>query len=391
VNTLREHFPLQNRNIIKNGDPSGNGMVVSFRLPSGLEIFGLPTENFYSSGWDLGPTWNYAVMADAPFLVDAGRYGQGPNLLKAMEIAGIKPTELEFVLISHSHEDHDGGLAELVKLTELRIKAHTIYERLIRNYPDLAPDEIKKEFPAKCWHCPMPESYYSQNCLGYHRVLQDLKVEAIDCSGQQLGTDITVLHLPGHSPDSLAVILGEEAVIVGDILLPQITPWPTRLGMFDEIAGIIGDMFPAPDAIFGLQRYIRSLQQLRHIGSRHPEMQVYPAHRLFYNGQWNIPGLIDRIDELISHHHQRCSTVLDLVSQGRDTVDQIVERHFKPSLLKGFGKIMAANEIVSHCELLTGCGDLIQKGRESYEATGTHNFEEVLFSSSAARPKASAL
>ena len=370
---------MQNRNIIKNGDPSGNGMVVSFRLPSGLEIFGLPTENFYSSGWDLGPTWNYAVMADTPFLVDAGRYGQGPNLLKAMEIAGISPTELEFVLISHSHEDHDGGLAELVKLTELRIKAHTIYERLIRKYPNLAPAENKREFPAKCWHCPMPESFYSQNCLGYHRVLQDLKVEAVDCSSQQLGMDITVLHLPGHSPDSLAVILGEEAVLVGDILLPQITPWPTRLEMFDEIAGVIGDMFITPDAIFGLQRYIRSLQQLRHIGHRHPEMHVFPAHRLFYNGQWNIPGLIDRIDELIAHHHQRCSTILDLVSQGRDTVDQIVERHFKPSLLKGFGKIMAANEIVSHCELLTGCGDLIQKGREAFETTGSHNFEKVLF------------
>lgn len=97
--------------IITEGDESGNEMVVKFELPSGLEIFGLPTKNFYGGHWDLGPTWNYAVMADKPFLVDAGRFGQGQNLIGMMKTAGINSKDLEFVLISHSHEDHDGGLA----------------------------------------------------------------------------------------------------------------------------------------------------------------------------------------------------------------------------------------------------------------------------------------
>ena len=67
--------------VISEGDRSGNEMVVRFRLPSGLEIYGLPTKNFYGGHWDLGPTWNYAVMADLPFLVDAGKFGQGERLL----------------------------------------------------------------------------------------------------------------------------------------------------------------------------------------------------------------------------------------------------------------------------------------------------------------------
>jgi glyoxylase-like metal-dependent hydrolase (beta-lactamase superfamily II) len=127
---------LKYRNIIEHGDKNGNGMVVRFRLPSGLEIFGLPTENFYSGDWDLGPTWNYAVMADTPFLVDTGRYGKSEQLLKMMATAGVKPSELEFVLISHGHEDHDGGVAELVGMTSLRVKAHAIYDLLIRKYTD---------------------------------------------------------------------------------------------------------------------------------------------------------------------------------------------------------------------------------------------------------------
>ena len=199
-------------------------MVVHFRLPSGLDIFGLPTGNFYSGNWDLGPTWNYSVMADTPFLVDAGRHGQGKQLLRMMDTAGVKPSDLGYVLISHGHEDHDGGLAELVGITSLKVKAHAIYDLLIRQYPDMAPANYKRHFPAKCWHCFMPESFYTVNCLAYHRMLQHLEVETVGSGFNSLCTDITTCHLPGHSPDCLAVILGEEAVIVGDILLPQITP-----------------------------------------------------------------------------------------------------------------------------------------------------------------------
>jgi glyoxylase-like metal-dependent hydrolase (beta-lactamase superfamily II) len=369
---------LQGRNIIKYGDKSGNGMVVRFRLPSGLEIFGLATENFYTGDWDLGPTWNYVVMADTPFLVDAGRYGQGKQLLRMMGVAGIKPSDLEFVLISHSHEDHDGGLAELVGMTDLKIRAHAIYDLLIRQYPDMAPTDHKRYFPAKCWHCFMPESFYTANCLGYHRVLEKLEVESIGSGTNSLGTDIFTCHLPGHSPDCLAVMLGEEAIIVGDILLPQITPWPTRIEMYDEIAGVIGHMFPEAGEIFGLQRYIRSLKLLLQVSREHPDMEVFPAHRFYYSGRWNAIDLTRRVDDIIEHHIQRCAAIVDIISRGHGMVEQIVERHFEPSLLKGPGKQMASNEILSHCELMVGCGDLTDVGNHRYEASGTHRFEALI-------------
>jgi glyoxylase-like metal-dependent hydrolase (beta-lactamase superfamily II) len=92
--------------ILNKGDESGNGMIARFRLPSGLEVIGAPTGNFYGNGWDLGPTWNYAVLADRPFLVDSGRFGQAGNLLAMLAAAGVSDKDLAFVLISHGHEDH---------------------------------------------------------------------------------------------------------------------------------------------------------------------------------------------------------------------------------------------------------------------------------------------
>ena len=196
--------------ILNKGDKSGNGMIVQFRLPSGLEIIGLPTKNFYGGHWDLGPTWNYAVMADKPFLVDSGRYGQGGNLVDMMRTAGIGPEDLSFVLISHGHEDHDGGLAELVHITDLKVKAHAIYDLIIRKYPEAAPQGYKEDFPAKCWHCEMPEEFYTRNCVEYHGVLQELRVDSIGDGTQEIAPDVTTTHLPGHSPDCLAIRIGES-------------------------------------------------------------------------------------------------------------------------------------------------------------------------------------
>jgi glyoxylase-like metal-dependent hydrolase (beta-lactamase superfamily II) len=366
------------KEVINKGDQNGNEMVVRFQLPSGLEIFGLPTKNFYGGHWDLGPTWNFVVMADNPFLVDSGRFGQGKKLIDMMKSADINVDGLGFVLISHGHEDHDGGLAELVRSTNLKVKAHTIYDLLIRRYSDQAPPGEKGNFPAKCWHCPMPESFYTKNCLGYHRVLQDLAVERIGDGILTLGPHIQTYHLPGHSPDCLAVLLGTEAIVVGDIVLPEISPWPTREALFDDVAGIIKPHYEEPGTIFGLERYIKSLRKLEDVARRHPGILVLPAHRLYYGGRWNGIHLADRANELIQHHIQRCAAIIEILRNGPMSADAIAQEHFDDKLLEGFGRLMAANEIVSHCEVLMKSGDLAAVDDKRYAATGKYNFEKVI-------------
>ncbi len=369
---------IEHAEVVHKGDDSGNEMLVRFRLPSGLVIFGLPTKNFYGGHWDLGPTWNYAVMSDKPFLVDAGRFGQGKNLVAMIEEIGITAADLEFVLISHGHEDHDGGLAELVDTTHLNVKAHDIYRRLINTYPTKSPGGDKKHFPAKCWHCPMPETFYTKNCLEYHNVLQGLEIDPIGNGETEIGSDIRTCHLPGHSPDCLAVRLGEEAIIVGDIILPDISPWPTRKSLFDEIAAVIKPHYTDAAAIFGLRRYIHSLKELIKIASDNPGLLVLPAHRFYYHGHWNPVDLENRAKELLEHHIQRCGAIIEILNNGAKTAAEIAAAHFEERLLEGFGSIMAENEIVSHCELLIECGDVTLLNGNTYAATGSMQFETYI-------------
>jgi glyoxylase-like metal-dependent hydrolase (beta-lactamase superfamily II) len=364
--------------IIQKGDENGNGMTVRFRLSSGLEIIGLATKNHYGGHWDLGPTWNYVVMTDKPFLVDSGRFGQGKNLVGMMTSAGVNIEALDFVLISHGHEDHDGGLAELVGSTHLSVKAHVIYKLLIQTNPTKAPHGHKQNFPAKCWHCPMPESFFAENCLEYHAVIQKIEVNTIGDGENDIMPDVRAYHLPGHSPDCLAVLLGDQAIIVGDIVLPGISPWPTREALFEEVAAVIGPYYTEPETIFGLRRYIKSLKKLIKIARKQPQLLMLPAHRLYYQGQWNDIDLEERINELLQHHLQRCTAVLEILHDKPKSVETIAEKHFEERLLKGYGSIMAANEIVSHCELLIACGDLIALDDNTYAATGTNNFEEYI-------------
>jgi len=364
------------KEIIHQGDESGNGMTVRFRLPSGLEIIGLPTKNFYGEDWDLGPTWNYAVLADEPFLVDTGRYGQGRNLVGMMDSAGIKPEDLGFVLISHSHEDHDGGLGELVNLSQLKVKAHAIYDLIIRKYPKNAPPGYKEDFPAKCWRCMMPEEFFTKNCLGYHKVLQGLTVDKIPDGVQELSTNIQTYHLPGHSPDCLAVRIGDEAILVGDIILPEITSIPTCESSYDEVSEIIRHAYSKPEEIFGLLCYIRSLKKLGEIAERTPNILVFPAHRLYYKNQWNEMELAGRVSELLKHHINRCAAILEILKPEPKTAEEIAREHFEERLLKGMGKFMAENEVISHCELLIKSKDVVTSDGDKYVATGSTNFEE---------------
>jgi len=366
-------------NILRKGDESGNNMIIRMRLSSDREIFCFATENTYGGEWDLGPTWNYVITSEKPFLVDAGRRGNGLKLLEMMRHSGIDPNDLDFVLLSHGHEDHDGGLFEVTRTTGTKVMAHRIYKSLSRAYPRKAPSPEKRNFPASCWDCPMPESFWKNNCLEYHKEKVRLEIVSLDNSGQKISDGISVFHVPGHSPDSIALLIDKEIMLVGDTVLPDITPHPSCEHTFRMTKGIFQGHYREADELYGLRAYIRSLKRLKGIGNDIPELGVLPGHRLFYQNRWNyMEDISARITEIIEHHVQRCGDILKSLGDGPKRPEEIASACFEERLLKGFGITMALNEVLSHCELLEISKDVIfvEDGRIS--ATHRTSFESLI-------------
>jgi glyoxylase-like metal-dependent hydrolase (beta-lactamase superfamily II) len=365
--------------IIHRGDQNGNQWIIQVKLPSGRSIFGLATENIYGGDWDLGPTWNYVVQSGNPFLIDTGRYGMGGRVLEMIRQVGLSPQDLKAVLLSHGHEDHDGGLMELTQKTGVPAWVHPIYRCLSRSYPEQAPGPSQKIFSASCWHCFMPESFTQVHCAEYHRNRMKIQTNPLEGPFLPFDPDVRTHHLPGHCPDALAFQIGREALIVGDTLLPEITPHPTQEAFFRWTRNILPAEYDQPEKVYGLRLYLRSLKRLRALGQEYPGMIVLPAHRLFYDHEWRMIELEKRSAEIIEHHLLRCASILSiLLKDGPRTVEEIVLAHFEPNLLKGFGIRMAEGEVKSHLELLEHSGDVEWNRADKVKATGTMQFEQTI-------------
>jgi 7,8-dihydropterin-6-yl-methyl-4-(beta-D-ribofuranosyl)aminobenzene 5'-phosphate synthase len=76
--------------------------------------------------------WGFACLVEAEgrrFLFDTG--AKGAVLLANMEILGIDPQTIMAIFISHSHWDHVGGLADLLRLNRnVRVYLPESYSRL---------------------------------------------------------------------------------------------------------------------------------------------------------------------------------------------------------------------------------------------------------------------
>ena len=365
----------ENIEIIQRGDPNGNRWIVRLPLPSGKAIFGLATENIYGGDWDLGPTWNYVIQGQGHFLIDTGRFGMGDRLLEMMDLAGLARRQLKGITLTHGHEDHDGGLGDLARRTGAPVWVHPLYARLCRTYPEQAPGP-KKDFSASCWHCFMPETFTQTHCREYHRQRENLATNLLEGDPFPPDNGVRLHHLPGHCPDALAFQIGDEALIVGDTLLPGITPHPTQEAFYQETRDILPPPFNGSPSVYGLRAYLRSLKKLQVLGRQFPRMIVLPAHRFYYNDHWGVIDLAQRSEEIIEHHRQRGLAIRVLLQDGPLTGEAIARALFEPKLLKGFGFRMAVNEVRSHLELLAHCGDVYLTAEGTAAATGKTAFDD---------------
>jgi glyoxylase-like metal-dependent hydrolase (beta-lactamase superfamily II) len=367
---------MKTPDVIVKGKDNGEGMVIHYRTTRGTDIFGLGVPNVYvDADWDLGPTWCYLISGHETTLIDTGRPGRFDVFEALLKSTDKKLSDIDRIVITHSHEDHDGNVAEIVSVAPVELWAHTIYRQMISYHPQVTDGAPHPELPGSCRICRMPEAFYRKNCLPYHKARSALIVDFAITDGQVLQSeDISFVFTPGHSPDSLCIVLEDEVIFTGDTLLPDITSQPSLAFTFQINQRILPEEYRQRNDIYGLMSYIKSLSKLAGLRSQ-PLKATFPAHRLFYNGRFNLLDSCRRAKEIIQFHIDRCRDILKIIDDKPTGIEEIVVRHFPPSRLAGMGKSLAENEIRAHLEIMEDCGDIIWErgGQKIVKATGTSN------------------
>lgn len=134
-------------------------------------------------------------------LIDAGSGRSNETLLRNIETAGVKPEDIELLLITHCHFDHTGGARWLRE----RLGCAVVVHELDALYLEVGDHEVT----AASWYASRMEP-----CVVDRKLAG--KEEEIRL-GERL---ISAVHIPGHSPGSVAYITksdGQKIVFAQDV------------------------------------------------------------------------------------------------------------------------------------------------------------------------------
>lgn len=136
-------------------------------------------------------------------LVDAGFPGIAEHLEATLAEAGLAATAIRRVIVTHHHQDHTGGLPEVVAMTGAEVWAHA----------DDA-DFIDGTMPRRPLRTPAGSSHPAHS-------VTPAPVDLRLVGGEVLGIlgGCRILHTPGHTPGHLSLYLPSLSLLIaGDIL-----------------------------------------------------------------------------------------------------------------------------------------------------------------------------
>ena len=368
---------------VREGDADGNRMVVRLDTEQGRRIHavGVPQDNNSRTG----PTWAYLFENDGMTLIDAGATGSYQHLADGVAATGYQVRDIERVIITHGHQDHDGAAGQLAQQAGAEIWAHDIYARLLNYNPwDIQRNPSSPlqramhrvmiaDRASNAEEAARQSDGYADRQKRYVEVRRKFNVsrslEADDRSG-----DLCFIHAPGHSPDEICVTL-DGLVFTGDHVLPEITPHPTtKARLSPEIRKKVPEHYHCEDKIYGLETYLRSLRMIANLGK---DVSVLPAHRLFSKGKFNFETT-ERAEEILQHHVVRLTRILHRMGAEPTSLEHITRGVFERRKLIGGNLYMALSEIVAHIELLEDAGDLEVGDDMRLRTTGRENYRDVI-------------
>jgi glyoxylase-like metal-dependent hydrolase (beta-lactamase superfamily II) len=170
--------------------------------------------------WRLGTDYiNWYLLGDRGSftLVDTGLPGYWPQLASLLANLGARLSDIEAVVITHHHPDHRGNVASAATETGARVRAHPADWRYLRGDKALRTRGLYR-FLWRPWYLGYVV-HLIKNGLRGAQFLSDL-VTLNDGERLPIPGEPTVIHAPGHTLGSCALLLEERGVLLsGDALV----------------------------------------------------------------------------------------------------------------------------------------------------------------------------
>jgi ribonuclease/clavin/mitogillin len=148
-------------------------------------------------------THNFLIdLAQGKLMIDAGWPGALPALKGQLRAYDIEPRAIRFVLLTHLHPDHAGLAQEIKQLAGARLILH---EKQLPYLP-----ELEASFKSKGGYTPIVVEASDVVLSGETRAMLT-----------KLGIAGEVIETPGHSDDSVSLVLDGGEAFIGDLHLPQ--------------------------------------------------------------------------------------------------------------------------------------------------------------------------
>lgn len=152
----------------------------------------------------------FLIAEDELTLIDTGFYGSSVKITEFIHHLGRSIHEISLIILTHSHFDHIGGLAELRELTEARVAAHQA------GIVDTWVDPPASRGLRRLLRMPFFFSLSRRFILRPEDV--DVQLEGGEVL-KPLG-GLEVVNTPGHTADSISLYSPQKRLlIVGDALV----------------------------------------------------------------------------------------------------------------------------------------------------------------------------